>query len=369
MKKFFAALLAFVLFTSLFAFLPPSAAAAETRYLVINDELVAPPGGVPPTVTDELVYAPLDLFTQYFGFTYSYDSFSNALTVTSGQKNIYFNRRIGLAMDDSKIYYSYTFYFSGSTFMVPCQFLCNFFGLRYSYIPNGPIVRVSGAGAALTDAQVFAKYESIFVTQTPVAPEQNYNRSVYLTFDGAPGENTAAILDSLSRYGATATFFLTAEGIREYPELVFRMIAEGHAVGLNGPAATASPEAYLAAVDEANNLLYRTAKIKTRLLRHTPGSRPSLTTSYREALTRAGYRIWDYNVNAAYTRNVSAATIYANLATSLANRQTHALVRLVPDRATSQVMGQILSYLNRNQFSFLTISDLQTPQNQWNDTR
>lgn len=376
MKRFFSFLLIFSLLTSMLIFLPMSAAAASNGYyLIVNDELMPPPSGVSPTLTDEIVYVPLDLFTQYFGFTYSYDSFSNALTMTRGGKSIYFNRKIGLAVDDDKNYYSYTFYFSGSTFMVPCQFIGNFFGLRYSFIPNGPLVRVSDGRATLTDSEIYSKYENIFVTQTPVEPEQNYNKSVYLTFNGAPNENTKTILDALSRSGVTATFFLTTEGINEYPELVFRMIAEGHSVGLNGSqkslSSLSSAASYLADIDACNEALYRTAKIKSRLVRCIAGSKPSLTAGIRDSLTQAGYRIWDYNVSAVYPtlKNVSSATIYANLSTSLANRKTHAVVLFNTDTATSGAISQILSYLARNQFSYLTISVLQTPLNQWNDTR
>jgi peptidoglycan/xylan/chitin deacetylase (PgdA/CDA1 family) len=376
MKRFIPIVLILALMTSMLVLMPIQAAAApKNYYMIVNDELIPAPGGVSATITDEMVYVPLDVFTQYFGFSYSYDYFSNALTVTSGKKSIYFNRKLGLAVDDNKNYYSYTFYFTGNVFMVPCQFLCNFFGLRYSYIPNGPLVRISNNSAALTDGEVYAKYENIFVTQTPVAPEQDYNKSVYLTFNNTPNENTKAILDALSRYSATATFFLTTEGIREYPELVFRMIAEGHTIGINGseksPAALSSGAAYLADIDNCNEVLYQTAKIKTRLVRCTLGSKPALTASIRDSLTQAGYRIWDYNVSAAYpsSRNVSPATIYANLTASLTNRKTHAVVLFNPDSATTQSISQILSYLTRNQFSFLTISDLQTPLNQWNDKR
>lgn len=376
MKRFFSIFLILTSLTAMLVFLPTSAMAVQqNHYIIANDELIPTPGGVSVTMIDDLIYVPLDLFTQYFDFIYSYDYYSNALTVTSGTKSIYFNRKIGLAVDDNENYYSQMFYFSGSVFMVPCQFLCNFFNLRYSYIPNGPLVRVSDERAYLADSQVYDKYENIFLTQTPVTPEQDYNKSVYLTFNNAPNENTNTILDSLSRYGVTATFFLTTEGILEYPDLVFRMVAEGHTIGINGSLKSLSANFpasnYLADIDACNDVLYQTAKIKTRLVRYVTGSKPSLTGSIRDGLIEAGYRIWDYNVSAAYppSKNVSPATIYANLTKSLKSRKTHAVVLFSPDDATTQAIPQILSYLARNQFYFLTISDLQTPLNQWNDTR
>ena len=57
---------------------------------------------------------------------------------------------------------------------------------------------------------------------------------VALTFDDGPGPDTAAILDILKAGGARATFFVLGETAQRYPELVRRMVEEGHDVGLHG---------------------------------------------------------------------------------------------------------------------------------------
>jgi peptidoglycan-N-acetylglucosamine deacetylase len=55
-----------------------------------------------------------------------------------------------------------------------------------------------------------------------------------LTFDDGPDERgTPALLDALARLDARATFFVIAERAARYPELVERMVAEGHRVGLH----------------------------------------------------------------------------------------------------------------------------------------
>lgn len=55
---------------------------------------------------------------------------------------------------------------------------------------------------------------------------------IYLTFDaGYENGNTAAILDALKKHQAPATFFLVGNYIETSPELVRRMVAEGHQVG------------------------------------------------------------------------------------------------------------------------------------------
>ena len=56
--------------------------------------------------------------------------------------------------------------------------------------------------------------------------------SVYLTFDDGPiPEATPFILDTLSKYGVKATFFMVGDNVRKYPHLYERIKAEGHQVG------------------------------------------------------------------------------------------------------------------------------------------
>lgn len=55
---------------------------------------------------------------------------------------------------------------------------------------------------------------------------------IYLTFDaGYENGNTSAILDALKKHNAPATFFLVSNYIKTSPDLVKRMVDEGHTVG------------------------------------------------------------------------------------------------------------------------------------------
>lgn len=57
-------------------------------------------------------------------------------------------------------------------------------------------------------------------------------QAVALTFDDGPHpEFTPPVLEALRDAGARATFFLIGENARRHPELVRRIVAEGHAVG------------------------------------------------------------------------------------------------------------------------------------------
>jgi len=52
-----------------------------------------------------------------------------------------------------------------------------------------------------------------------------------LTFDDGPHPNSHHILDILKKHKATATFFCIGNQVQQHPEILTRIIAEGHDVG------------------------------------------------------------------------------------------------------------------------------------------
>lgn len=57
-------------------------------------------------------------------------------------------------------------------------------------------------------------------------------KKIYLTFDaGYENGNTPLILDALKKHNAPATFFVVGNFISDNPDLIRRMVSEGHTVG------------------------------------------------------------------------------------------------------------------------------------------
>lgn len=74
-------------------------------------------------------------------------------------------------------------------------------------------------------AEELKKYDAYFIGDTT----QN---TIYLTFDcGYENGNTEPILDALKKHDVKATFFVVGNFLETSPEIVKRMIAEGHTVG------------------------------------------------------------------------------------------------------------------------------------------
>ncbi len=70
------------------------------------------------------------------------------------------------------------------------------------------------------------KYDAYFI-----APDKE-EKKLYLTFDcGYENGNTEAILDALKKHDVSATFFVVGHYLESAPDMVRRMVEEGHTVG------------------------------------------------------------------------------------------------------------------------------------------
>jgi delta-lactam-biosynthetic de-N-acetylase len=92
---------------------------------------------------------------------------------------------------------------------------------------NGPAAdEYSRPYSALDKMKEFAKYQAYFVRDDVT------EKVVYLTFDeGYEYGCTESILDTLKEKDVKAVFFVTLPYVKSEPQLVERMIAEGHIVG------------------------------------------------------------------------------------------------------------------------------------------
>lgn len=74
-------------------------------------------------------------------------------------------------------------------------------------------------------AEYLKQFDSYYVGDTN-------QKTIYLTFDcGFENGNTAAILDALKKHDAKACFFVVGNYLETAPDLVQRMVEEGHLVG------------------------------------------------------------------------------------------------------------------------------------------
>ncbi len=78
------------------------------------------------------------------------------------------------------------------------------------------------AGSAILSLNTF--------TNTYTHPTR-VGKELALTFDDGPSPNTLAVLDTLKNYNVKATFFCIGKHIKKHPEIIQRIVAEGHTLG------------------------------------------------------------------------------------------------------------------------------------------
>lgn len=90
-------------------------------------------------------------------------------------------------------------------------------GLGFGEEGSVPTGNVSG--------EELADYDAYYVADTA-------DKVIYLTFDaGFENGNTEPILDALKKHNAKGTFFVVGHYLETAPELIKRMVEEGHCVG------------------------------------------------------------------------------------------------------------------------------------------
>jgi peptidoglycan/xylan/chitin deacetylase (PgdA/CDA1 family) len=143
----------------------------------------------------------------------------------------------------------------------------------------------------------------------------NNENKIYLTFDDGPTPKiTEWVLNQLLEYNAKATFFCIGKNAHSYPEILEKIIQQGHAIGnhtnnhLNGWKTTT--ENYLENCVECEEIVYNT-KCNSLLFRPPYGK---IKRSQSIQLRKKGYRIimWDV-LSCDFDRTISVEKCLKNV--------------------------------------------------------
>lgn len=123
------------------------------------------------------------------------------------------------------------------------------------------------------------------------------SRSIALTFDDGPDEETGKIMDILKKNNIKATFFLIGSKAASRPETVKRMIEDGHDIGIHSyfhksTFPLQSAEKIGEELKKTENLLYDITGRRTSLFRPPFGvTNPPIA----KAVKKSGYKTigWD----------------------------------------------------------------------------
>ena len=186
-----------------------------------------------------------------------------------------------------------------------------------------------------------------------------------LTFDDGPDERiTSQILDALAEHGARATFFVLGRQAKTHPELLQRIVAEGHALGNHSyshPQRTTASEAQ-SELDRTDALIADVAGQKPTVYRPPYGIVDGNLTRAALAL---GYAAVLWTISSADTRPIDADTIARNVIYT----PNPGDIVLMPDgaghQATADAVPRILRELGEAGFEFVTMPELLRAWDTW----
>ena len=287
---------------------PPRPAAAEgTMNFIAIDELMPMELTNCVAVSGGTIYVPGFLFANYsLGISYSYFSSAASAYFYAGDKQLFFELDTGRTYDGDDNSYAGTAFAQNGTVYVPLYLIQGFFGgFDYSYLTGGEygnILRITTAAAILSDMEFLraarstmriyydiynrtSAAENYWPEETPTpapavtpapgpaAPTQTEQPEATPAGTAAPahagerltlglaGMPTDRVLTELARSGIRTCFFLTAEDVRSDPDMVRRLVGEGHSAGVR----CAGPD-LRASLEETGKLLFEAARVRTVLI-------------------------------------------------------------------------------------------------------
>lgn len=188
-------------------------------------------------------------------------------------------------------------------------------------------------------------------------------KSLYLTFDcGWENGYTAKVLDVLKEKNVPAAFFCTLEHIKEEPELIARMINEGHIVGNHSSRhpdfAKITRERMAKEILECDNFLRENFGYTAAFFRFPEGS---YNESALELVDSMGYTsvFWscayaDWDVNDIRGKNYAFETVTSRLHPGA----VILLHSVSPDNAAA--LGDIIDWARQNGYEFKALTEYGT---------
>jgi len=194
------------------------------------------------------------------------------------------------------------------------------------------------------------------ISYSQVKTNQPY---IAITFDDGPHpKNTPRLLDMLRKRNIKATFYVVGKNVNQYPNIVRRIVSEGHEIGSHSWShpnfAKMSDSAVREELTKTQNAIISASGVKPRTLRPPYGS---LRSSQRAWIYKEfGYRTILWSVDPMDWKRPGPSVV-----TSRILRQTHnGSIVLAHDlhKSTVDAMPATLDGLLRRGFKFVTVSQL-----------
>lgn len=188
------------------------------------------------------------------------------------------------------------------------------------------------------------------------------SRRIALTFDDGPDEiYTPQILDILKAHNAKATFFLIGSKVKQHPELVNRIISEGHTIGnhtwTHPDLRKVTSEQLLSEIKQTEDAIRDVSGLTTAIMRPPYGA---ANDSVVEELRELNYKVIDWNVDSVdWRQETTADQILINTLTNV-TEDTIVLMHDSPGNrsATVKALPELIHTLNANEYTFVAADEM-----------
>lgn len=204
--------------------------------------------------------------------------------------------------------------------------------------------------------KVLDDYEGIYVGN-------NDEKKIYLTFDeGYENGYTGVILDTLKEKEVTAIFFVTMPYVKQNPDLIRRMIDEGHIVGnhtVNHPSmpSVTDDEKLKKEIMGLHDYMVENYEYEMTYLRPPKGEYSERTAKiakdlgYATVLWSSAYDDWDVNNQKGHEY---AKKMILNYAHNGCVMLLHAV-----SKDNTEVLGEIIDALREREYEFYSLDDFE----------
>lgn len=355
--------------------LPAARATEDVLFAGLNNKLFPLSKETMPRYFGGLVYMPYTFFSSDdMGIYFASNSKEDTVLIYSSAKRLIFNVRNGTVYDqDSKQLFPSAREADGVVY-VPVALICSFFGMDYSVISAEPadIVRIKSDKNILND-RTFASFfkptmqayyneymgisepspgpgapSSPSPTETPVEPPKETYPGVtlFLGFFTLDPGHTETVLQLLATARYRACFFATAEDALENADLLRRVVAGGHTLGIW------LKEGTFEEYEEAASLIFEAVKIRPLIISSEPGATDASAAMARER------RLIYWSPTRRYTKDFTVNGFTNQLATRTGARES--LFFACSEKTVSN-LGPILSYLRDRAYSVRRITETSAP--------
>lgn len=183
-------------------------------------------------------------------------------------------------------------------------------------------------------------------------------KKIALTFDDGPHEMTLSVLELLEKYNAKATFFCIGKNIEEHPEILKKVVEEGHTIGNHSYSHAEFFDFYrknkvIAEIEKTDALIETILGKKTTLFRPPYGvTNPSI----RRALEVTKHKTIGWNIRSLDGVAKNEQFVFNRIIKRIAPGG----IVLLHDTSiqTVHVLEQLLPFLQNNNYTVVPLEEL-----------